>query len=189
MGPEDPTVATEWIVESRGGGTCVVRVVHSWFTDKDSWDEQYEGHSHGWVAFFRILRLYLAHFSGQRGEIVQAMGAAPEPKEAAWEVLTKGLGVTGAAVGQRVETAAGAPMMKGVVERAGEEAWPEELLVRLDAPAPGLAHLVPHAMMGQVFVTVRLFFYGEGAAETAKEQGAIWQEWLNATFAPVEVPS
>ena len=53
MGPDDPTVATEWIVEARAGGTCVVRVVHSWFTSKDDWDEQFEGHSYGWLAFFR----------------------------------------------------------------------------------------------------------------------------------------
>src|SRR5262245_57925208 len=44
MGPNDPTVATEWIVEARSGGTCVVRVVHRWFTDRDDWDNQFEGH-------------------------------------------------------------------------------------------------------------------------------------------------
>ena len=58
MGPDDPTVATEWIVEARSGGTCVVRVVHSWFTSSDKWDDQFEGHEQGWVSFFRILRLY-----------------------------------------------------------------------------------------------------------------------------------
>src|SRR5690606_35974784 len=60
------TVATEWIVESRGGGTCVVRVVHRWFADTDDWDSQFEGHAYGWATtFFRILRLYLTHFAGQ----------------------------------------------------------------------------------------------------------------------------
>jgi uncharacterized protein YndB with AHSA1/START domain len=29
------TVATEWIVEARSGGACVVRVVHSWFASTD----------------------------------------------------------------------------------------------------------------------------------------------------------
>src|SRR5687768_15986524 len=41
MGPDDPTIATEWIVEARDGGTCTVRVVHRWFTEKDDWDEQF----------------------------------------------------------------------------------------------------------------------------------------------------
>src|SRR5690606_35616882 len=31
-------VATEWIVEARAGGTCVVRVVHRWFSSTDDWD-------------------------------------------------------------------------------------------------------------------------------------------------------
>src|SRR5687767_14496038 len=57
MGPDDPTIATEWIVEARAGGACVVRVVHSWFASTDDWDNQFEGHSYGWLAFFRILRL------------------------------------------------------------------------------------------------------------------------------------
>ena len=44
MAPGDPTIATEWVVEARSGGTCLVRVVHSWFTSSDKWDNQYEGH-------------------------------------------------------------------------------------------------------------------------------------------------
>lgn len=39
MGPDHPTIATEWIVEARSGGICVVRVVHSWFTSRDDWDD------------------------------------------------------------------------------------------------------------------------------------------------------
>jgi uncharacterized protein YndB with AHSA1/START domain len=65
-GPNHPTVATEWTVEARSGGSCVVRVVHSWFASGDDWDNQFEGHTYGWVAFFRILRLYLTYFRGQR---------------------------------------------------------------------------------------------------------------------------
>src|SRR5262245_47405752 len=60
---EPPTghVASEWTVEARDGGTCVVRIVHSWFASSDEWDAQFEGHTHGWHEFFKILRLYLAH--------------------------------------------------------------------------------------------------------------------------------
>src|SRR5947209_1744209 len=42
-GPGAPTMATEWIVEARSGGTCVVRVVHSLFASTDDWDDQLEG--------------------------------------------------------------------------------------------------------------------------------------------------
>ncbi|WP_437768786.1 hypothetical protein WMF27_11640 [Sorangium sp. So ce281] len=87
MGPGGPKVATEWIVEARSGGTCVVRVVHSWFASTDDWDNQFEGHMHGWAAFFRILRLYLAHFRGQPCAAFQLMGAGAEPKAATWGAL------------------------------------------------------------------------------------------------------
>lgn len=185
MGPDDPTVATEWIVEARDGGTCVVRVVHRWFTSKDDWDAQFEGHMYGWLSFFRILRLYLTHFSGQPSTSFQVMGVAPEPKEAAWAALTGPLGLTGAVVGERVSMPAGAPPLAGVVEWAGQPAWPEELLVRLDAPASGIAHLVPHTMFGQVYLTIRVFLYGDGAGAAATEAEAQWQAWINERFAPL----
>jgi hypothetical protein len=36
------TVATEWTVEAKSGGTCTVRVVHRWFASSDDWDDQFE---------------------------------------------------------------------------------------------------------------------------------------------------
>jgi uncharacterized protein YndB with AHSA1/START domain len=184
MGPDDPTVATEWIVEARAGGTCVVRVVHSWFTESDAWDGQFEGHTYGWLSFFRVLRLYLAHFRGQSGVPVQLMGVAPPPKEEAWEAWTRPLGLFGASVGRAVRTPDGAPPLAGTVEWAGQPAWPEDLLIRLDEPAPGIAHLVPHPMGGQVYLTMRLYLYGENAPAAAARAEAAWQAWLAERFAP-----
>src|SRR5262249_36977307 len=40
LGPNAPPIGTEWIVEARSGGTCVVRVVHSLFASTDDWDNQ-----------------------------------------------------------------------------------------------------------------------------------------------------
>jgi uncharacterized protein YndB with AHSA1/START domain len=91
MGPGAPPVATEWTVEARSGGVCVVRVVHRWFASADDWDQQFEGTEHGWVAFFRILRLYLAHFRGNRRFAFQLMGVGPDPSAKAWEALTGSL--------------------------------------------------------------------------------------------------
>jgi uncharacterized protein YndB with AHSA1/START domain len=182
MGPDGPTVATEWIVETRSGGTCTVRVVHRWFTDSDAWDEQFEGHTYGWLAFFRILRLYLASFAGQDATPVQVMGVAPEPKEEAWAELLGGLGLAGAAVGERVETRDGAPPLAGVVSWAGQPAWAEELLLRIEKPAPGMAHVSAHPMGGQVFLVTRLFFFGDVAAAAAAQAEVAWQAWLQERF-------
>jgi uncharacterized protein YndB with AHSA1/START domain len=182
MGPNDPTIATEWTVEARAGGACVVRVVHSWFTDSDDWDGQFEGHSQGWLAFFRILRLYLAHFRGQPAASFQVMGVAPEPKEAAWAALMGALGLADASAGQRVRTTDSAPSLAGIVEWAGQPAWPEELLLRLDEPAPGLAHLAPHPMGGQVYLSLRCFLYGPEAQADVARAGPSWQAWIGERF-------
>ena len=91
------------------------------------------------------------------------MGVAPEPKSEAWEALTGSLGLEGAEVGKRVSTSQSAPPLAGMVEWAGQPAWPEELLLRLDEPAPGIAHLVPHPMGGQVYLTIRFYLYGDQA--------------------------
>src|SRR5262249_18584078 len=111
MGPGSPAMATEWTVEARSGGKCIVRVVHRWFADKDDWDRQYEGVEKGWPAFFRILRLYLTHFRGLSGAAFQLMGLAPKPAPDAWASLTGALGLDRAAVGQGVRTGSGAPPM------------------------------------------------------------------------------
>jgi uncharacterized protein YndB with AHSA1/START domain len=188
MGPDDPTIATEWSVEAQSGGTCLVRVVHSWFASSEAWDEQFEGHTYGWLAFFRVLRLYLANFSGQPSASFQVMGVAPEPKEEAWAALTGPLGLAGADVGQQVSAPAGAPPLAGVVEWAGQPAWPEDLLIRLAAPAPGIAHLVPHPMGGQVYLTLRFYLFGDQAADAVARAEPQWQEWVSAHFPmPAEV--
>jgi uncharacterized protein YndB with AHSA1/START domain len=181
MGPDDPTVATEWTVEAKSGDTCIVRVVHSWFSDADTWDNQYEGHSFGWVAFFRILRLYLAHFAGQPSSAVQLAGFAPEPVSDAWEALSRPLGLADITVGQRVSAPAGAPPLGGTVENVGPAEWPEAL-VRLDEPGPGIAHIFPMAMGGPVFLSVRFFFYGDKSAVVAERAEAEWQPWMQTHF-------
>ena len=46
--PGSPPIATEFTVEARDGGTCVVRVVQSLFASTDDWDEQLSGAESGW---------------------------------------------------------------------------------------------------------------------------------------------
>lgn len=184
LGPGSPTVATEWHVEARDGGTCVVRVVHSWFADSDDWDGQYEATEHGWNAFFRILALYLTHFRGQDCAAFQVMAMTAGSTSSAWATLTAPLGLAGAAERQRVTTPAGAPRLAGVVERAGPPDHPE-LLVRLETPSPGIAHLFVVSMGDSICVPVRFYLYGSGAPAAAEREEPAWQAWINERFPPV----
>lgn len=186
MGPDDPTVATEWIVEAREGGKCVVRVVHSWFTSKDDWDQQFEGHTHGWRAFFRILRLYLTHFRGQPCAAFQLMGMTAGSQSDAWATLTEPLGLSGVSTGQSFRTLAGAPAAAGVVENVGPADHPE-LLLRFSEPADGVAHMFAMPMGGAIIISVRTFFYGNRAASAAAKAEPEWTGWMTARFPPAEM--
>ena len=64
---EEPgRVATEWTVEARAGGKCVVRVVHRWFASTDDWDDQFEGHTLWLAGILPRPKLYLTQFRGQQ---------------------------------------------------------------------------------------------------------------------------
>ena len=189
FGPDEPVVATQWIVEARDGGVCVVRVVHSLFASADDWDSQLEGWESGWPGFFRLLRMYLAHFSGQPCSAFQLTGFAPAPRDAAWRALFKGLGLGTVTTGQRAQSSGAAPDMSGTVERVGEAAYPEELLLRLDAPAPGIAHMFAMDMGEQVLLSIRFYLYGSTAAGVVVREEPAWQAWLGETFPGKQIPS
>lgn len=181
MGPGAPKLATEWVVEARSGGTCVVRVVHSLFAATDDWDNQLESVEGGWPAFFQILRLYLTHFRGEPSSAFQLMAMAAGPASSAWQALAGRLGLDGLAPGDRVESAEGAPPLAGQVVGVGNSDHPGVLL-RLDAPAPGAAHLFAMGMGKQTVVSIRLYLYGPSAAEAALAQEPRWQAWLGSLF-------
>jgi uncharacterized protein YndB with AHSA1/START domain len=181
FGPEMPSVATEWIVEARAGGTCVVRVVHSMFTDKDDWDNQLEGFESGWPSFFRILKLYLTHFRGQHGTPLQLVGGSNESEADAWARFTTALGLDHAAVGEHRRAPAGAPALGSTVEVVSGPHG-NEFLLKLDQPAPGVAHLFAMPMGGQVMLIMRLYLYGGTAAATVERENPLWQAWIAERF-------
>lgn len=177
LGASGGPVATEWTVEAKAGGSCVVRVVHSWFASSDDWDKQFEGHEHGWAAFFRILRLYLEHFRGRRCVPVQVAGMTAGTPADAWRGFASGVGLDGAALGQSVRTANGAPELAGVVESVGPESFPE-LLVRAEAPSAGLVSLFAMAMGPMTMVMVRMYLYGDDAERVAAREEGTWKTWF-----------
>ena len=185
MGPGSPTVADEWTVEAKSGGTCRVRVVHSWFASTDDWDNQFEDVEKGWPAFFRILGIYLAHFRGQPSEVIPIMAMTSESKSAVWNRFLGSLGFERLAEGQRVETAHGAPRLAGIVEWVVDKEH-EELIIRIEEPTSGVVHLFPIPMGGQVCLSVRLYLYGAQAQAVAAREAPVWQAWINKLLPATE---
>ena len=174
--PGSPPIATEFSVEARAGGVCVVRVVNSLFASTDDWDKQLDGAESGWPGIFRVLRIYLTHFRGQRSAIMQVMAPAAGTKEEVWATLAAALGLNGVGAGQRWAAASGVPALGGVVEHVSQS--PFGALLRLDKPRPGTAALFIMTVPGSVIATFNFYLYGDQAAETVAQQTPLWQAWL-----------
>jgi uncharacterized protein YndB with AHSA1/START domain len=174
-----PPCATEITITARSGDKCVVRMVHSLFTSSDAWDDQMEGFENGWAGFFDVLRVYLAHFAGQRASSVRAMAGFEGTTAQGWERATTRLGLAGANLGDARRIAAGARELSGIVECVHQTALHRYLLLRLDAPTPGIAVLGAYSMGGRTMMGLSLYFYGEGSESTA-ESAKAWQDALAA---------
>ena len=175
-GPE-AGLAFEWLVEARGQGTCVVRLINSGFGSGEEWDAQFDGMSQGWLLFLHNLQLHCAHFAGQVGVAALPMAMLPGPRSHAWATLLSTAGLPAAvAPGDRVRTGGGAPALAGTVV----EAEPWRLSLVLDEPAPGTAILAAEGDGDQVGVSVWLYLYGPDAPAVAAREQTAWSELLAA---------
>jgi uncharacterized protein YndB with AHSA1/START domain len=142
-------LATELLVEARSGGTCVVRVVSSAFGVGADWEQEFfESLEADWLPFFTQLRLYLAHFPGQRATTFSFDRTVPGTGDEIRAAARRQLGVD--VVGDRFTLGDAS----GVVEELDPV-----LLVRLEEPVPGM---------------VRLWTGGRGDAESAEVVGYLF---------------
>ena len=178
--PGSPTIADEWTVEARDGGVCVVRVVHSLFASTDDWDNQLEGTESGWPGFFRILRIYLTNFRGQRSAMMQWIAPAVGSEAEAWERLTEALGLKDVSAAQSWTAPAGVPALSGVVDQVSQTAC--NALLRLDKPGPGTAALSAVNCSGPIMVTLSFYLYGDQAAGTVAREKPVWEAWIQERF-------
>jgi uncharacterized protein YndB with AHSA1/START domain len=184
--PGSPPIASEWTVEARGGGKCVVRIVQSLFASTDDWDMQLESAKIGFASFLKILQINLAHFRGQRSASQHFTAPGPGTEAESWAALTAALGLKGMKVGQRFTAPAGVPALSGVVEYATED--PFDAVLRLDTPAPGVAALGIAGMPGGPYqLAMVLHVHGDQAAATVARETPLWQAWFREQFpAPTE---
>ena len=184
--PGMPPLANEWSVEARGGGICIVRIVQSLFASTDDWDNQLESAAHGWPGFLRTLRIYLTHFRGQHSTMMQWRAPAAGTEAEAWEALTAAVGVKGVNVGQRCTAPAGVPAFSGVVEYLTQS--PNDALLRIDKPGPGIAALGTYNMGGPSMVALGFYLYGDQAAGTVAHETPLWEAWFQKRFPATTEP-
>ncbi len=180
--PGSPKVATEWTVEARAGGTCVVRVVHSLFASTDDWDNQLDGLEQGWPTYFRILRMYLERFNGMPCSTMQLVGFSTDPEGKAWEKAGGDLALLKIAQGQKWIAPDGFPRMTGVVESLGKGMHSNTVLLRVDTPAPGSAYTGAFSCGGMVMVCLSVYLYGDKAKSAVERDEPIWQKWMVERF-------
>jgi uncharacterized protein YndB with AHSA1/START domain len=182
-GPDAPTVAHEWTVEARAGGTCLVRVVNSCFADTADWDNQLEDLESGWPRFFRILKLYMKHFPGQPCSAIHLMGPTTMTQPKVWETIVNALGLAGAKEGGSWKSSiSDVTQLSGTVEDFTESPAPSSVL-RIDEPVPGIVSPLAFAPTGSpVMIALGIYLYGDTAADFVDREQPKWQKWMMDNF-------
>jgi uncharacterized protein YndB with AHSA1/START domain len=177
-GADAVTLATEFLVEARAGGTCVVRVVSTF--SADGFDEALDELDSGWPAFLDNLRVYLTHFRGRPAAAVLVTGTSPAGTAEAGMQLTSALGVERVTPGKTV-TSDAAPLA-GTVERVGRE----ELLVRSD---DAVVSVSVFTWDDRTVTAVRETRFGSQAQEEAERDRVAWTAWMERAFPSSVAPS
>ncbi|WP_298460984.1 SRPBCC domain-containing protein [uncultured Cellulomonas sp.] len=179
MGKDPDTLSpltSEFVVEARSGGTCVVHVTSSGFGTGADWESEFwDDLGPGWMPFFDHLRLYLAHFPGQRATHLEATASHPAEAQPLWATLrgALALGEEGATVDVRGST--------GTVERVGEH----QALVRLTAPVPGMLSVFTFDEGdGAATAGVRAYLFSDDAPDYVRRERPAWQAWLSSLPVP-----
>ena len=169
-------LATEFLIEARSGGTCVLRVVSSAFGTGADWEaEFFEEMEKGWRPFFDRLRLYLTHFPGQQATPLEVSHTLKGRAGPVFAAMRQSLGL--AEVGQAVE----ARGLTGTIQRLGAE----DALLRVTDPVPGfLAFAAWDSSEDEVSAVVQGQLFSDDAPALVARERDGWQEWLQALAIP-----
>ena len=169
-------LATEFLVEAQSGGTCVVRVVTSAFGTGADWEQEFfREMERGWKPFFDHLRLYLAHFPGQRATLLSVSKEVPGPADPVTDAMRRALGVTG--FGEAVD----ARGLTGRVASVNEV----EVLLHLTGPVPGFLGFYAYEKGdGQSLAQVSGYLFSAEAPAFVERETPAWQAWLDELAVP-----
>ncbi|MGW5723110.1 SRPBCC family protein [Amycolatopsis sp. NPDC003865] len=162
--PDGRTIAYEFLIEGRAGGSSVVRCVTSGFLPGDDWEDEFEAMTTGNALFFRTLVEYVTHFAGRTAVPVTAFGPPVGDWPSAWARLGTALGLASRpAVGDRVS-------LGGVVYAANDQT------VGIRTPDAMLRFI--RGFRGPMVASHHVFTPGADAQTEEKT----WSDWLNRVF-------
>jgi uncharacterized protein YndB with AHSA1/START domain len=168
-GADVTPLLTEFLVEARSGGTCVVRVVSSAYGTGADWENECWGEMEtGWAPMLDNLRVYLTYFAGQRATATTSTATFAVPPLQAIDRVRDALGV--GAVGDHIDAAG----VDGVVERT----IANHFLVRMARPVPGLLSCFSFGSDTESMVNLSAYLYGPDGAAAAERLRPAWQSLL-----------
>ncbi|MDO8189094.1 SRPBCC domain-containing protein [Conexibacter sp. JD483] len=173
---DDQTIATEYLVEARAGGSCVVRIVTHGLGCGD--DAFADGLVSGWTQALATLAARVEAFDGLPVGFERLWAPAAGTLEEAWPAFLAALGLAGARAGDTVALAAdGLPPLRGTVAVVVDHG----LVLRTDAPAAGVLRVAGTGFGGRTSVVVDRYRYGgEDPQAAAAAERAAWERFLGA---------
>lgn len=180
MGKEPDAVSpltSEFIVEARSGGTCVVHVTSSGFGRGADWESEFWAEMEpGWLPSFDNLRLYLSDFAGQAASFLQVEASGATDAGSLWKGMREAIGL--GEEGSPVELNGAS----GTVVRVGDR----HALVRLHDPVPGMLNVATFAQDPErAPALLRVYAFSDAAPEYVRREEPGWQSWLDTTVARV----
>jgi uncharacterized protein YndB with AHSA1/START domain len=176
--PDAPVtpMLSEFLVEARSGGTCVVRVVTSAFGTGADWENEFVADmERNWRPMFDHLRVYLTHFRGQHATpflvTAQVAGSVEDVRAA----LDGALDIRGA--GDEVT-------IRGI-QATVDVHDVHRVVLHVSDPEPAMLAFVVYEGDGDAaMVMLGGFVYGAGAPAYVERETAAWQAWLDALAVP-----
>ncbi len=178
IGPDAKPLTTEFLVQAKSDGSCVVRVISGFYHDGEGWEDLVDGAGEGWWMSLTVLRAYLTHFAGRPAsklDVIVDLSRPATDRAATFAILKERLGLSGPAVGASFRAPAGAPDMAGTVEHVSEG----YMLLRAVEPYPALYAFscFPMAPGARLSANLLARLYGAPTAIAEREQSK-WQTWF-----------
>jgi uncharacterized protein YndB with AHSA1/START domain len=179
-GADVTPLVTEFLVESRAGGTCVVRVVTSAFGTGADWENEFwEEMTTGWAPILGNLHLYLASFPDQQATALWVGAEFSASPAAAIDAIRHAVGAG----------SPGDPVTVRDIDGRLERSVERHILVRVEHPVAGFVSFFSYASDNGAGVILQGYLFGEGAHDYADREKAGWQAWLDDVSSTTAAPA